>query len=124
MEVVKNMTGRSVDKNGDILPVISGADLLTGPEALAAGLRDHLRMYSGDWWENPEKGNEILELMAEARQTDEDAEALGSYLVGFLMEFVGVREVTEVSAFFKGRVFCFSCVAHTERGDTAVSFSL
>lgn len=118
------MTARPVDADGDILPVSSGADLLNGTEALAAGLRDHLRMYSGDWWENTEMGNEILELMAEARQTDEDAEALGSYLVGYLMEFVGVREVTEVSAFFEGREFRFSCVVHTANGETTIALSL
>ena len=118
------MTARPVDSEGDILPVLSGADLLTGTEALAAGLRDHLRMYSGDWWENPEMGNEILELMAEARQTDEDAEALGSYLVGYLMEFVGVREVTEVSAAFEGREFRFSCKVRTDVGETEIGVVL
>ena len=118
------MMARPVDTDGDILPVISGADLLTGTEALAAGLRDQLRMYSGDWWENTEMGNEILELMAEARQTDEDAEALGSYLVGFLMEFVGVREVNEVAAAFEGREFRFSCRVRTSDGETKVGIVL
>ena len=118
------MTARPVDSEGDILPVLSGADLLTGTEALAAGLRDHLRMYSGDWWENTEMGNEILELMAEARQTDEDAEALGSYFVGYLMEFVGVREVNEVSAAFEGREFRFSCRVRTSDGETKVGIVL
>ena len=118
------MLSRPVDASGDILPVLFSSDLLSGVPAVAAGVRDHLRMYAGDWWEDPELGNEVLDLMADSRCTDQDAETLSSCLVSYLLEFPGVLSVTDVSASFSGRTFRFTCTAHTEAGETAVSVSL
>lgn len=118
------MTARPVDENGDILPVLSFFDLLMGTDAVAAGLKDHLHLYPGDWWENPELGNEVLDLLAEARRTDRDAEALATYLVSWLMAFPGVRGVSDLLYSFAGSGFRFSCVAHTESGEAAVSLQV
>ncbi len=117
------MLSRPVDVSGDILPVLSPSDLLSGVSAVAVGVRDHLRMYAGDWWENPELGNEILDLLSDSRCTDQDAETLSSYLVSYLLEFPGVQSVTDVSSAFSGRVFNFTCTVHTETGDTSVSLT-
>ena len=117
------MLSRPVDESGDILPVLSSSDLLTGVSAVAIGIRDLLRMYTGDWWENPDLGNEVLYLLADSRCTDQDAETHSSYLVSYLLEFPGVQSVTDVSSSFSGRVFIFSCTVHTEAGDTDINLS-
>ena len=44
---------RPVDASGDILPVLSAADMATGAEAVAVLAADRLRLLTGDWWENP-----------------------------------------------------------------------
>ena len=48
---------RPVDNNGDILPVLSSADLLRDVLAVARLVKDRLEMLSGDWWENLTWGN-------------------------------------------------------------------
>ena len=54
---------RPVDASGDILPVLSSADLLRGAPAVARLVQDQLELLSGDWWENPAWGNEILRML-------------------------------------------------------------
>ena len=110
------MLTRPTDPSGDILPVLSSADLLSGPEAAAVALQDHLNLFTGDWWENESRGNEVPELLALSRQTDQDAKALSSYLVSYIQSFPAVRGLSDVRAAFSGREFRFACTAHTEAG--------
>lgn len=118
------MLSRPVDASGDILPVTKLSDLLSGTPAVEAALKDHICLYSGEWWEDPEKGNEILALLSESRCTDRDAETLESYLVSYLLEFPAVRSVSDVSSSFAGHTFHFSCTAHTDSGDLNISETL
>ena len=118
------MRCRPTDASGDILPVLSSSDLLSGCPAIAAALRDYLHLYQGDWWENPDLGNEVLDLLSESRCTLQDAEALSSYLVSYLLEFPGVHSVTDISSSFSGHEFLFSCVVHTEEGETDIALTL
>ncbi|MCR4876507.1 MAG: hypothetical protein K5922_05000 [Clostridiales bacterium] len=114
-----DLLARPVDGSGDILPVRSASDLLTGNEAAAAGLRDHLKLFRGDWWEYAEKGNEIFELMAIARGTSQDAATLQSWLTAYILTFPGIVSVTDIRSSFTGHAFSYSCTAHTEQGDLA-----
>ncbi len=118
------MLARPVDSSGDILPVRSLSDLLTGPQAAAAALRDHLKLFQGDWWEYDKKGNEIIELMSVSRRTDQAAAALQSYLTAYILSFPAIVSVTDTVSSFSGHTFRFSCTAHTEKGEvTAVEMS-
>ncbi len=118
------MLSRPVDASGDILPVTKSSDLLSGVPAVEAGLTDHRCLFFGEWWEDPEKGNEILDLISESRCTDRDAETLESYLVSYLLEFPGVQSISVVSSSFSGPTFFFSCTVHTEDGALRISDSL
>ena len=112
------MICRPADTSGDILPVLSPSDLLSGPAACAAGLRDHLNLYPGDWWETPDRGNPIFELISLSRRTERDAETLSACLISWLQAFPDIRTVSDVQASFSGRVFTFACTVHTESGET------
>ena len=118
------MLSRPVDLYGDILPVLSPLDLLSGPPAAAAGLRDALNLFPGDWWEYADRGNEIFDMISTSRRTQQDAETLSAYLSSCVLEFPGIQSVSDVASAFSGRVFRFSCTAHTEAGEAfPVSFS-
>lgn len=118
------MLSRPFDETGDALPVLKVSDLLSGPEAAAAALRDHLNLFPGDWWEDPEQGNEIFDLIASSRCTEKEAGSLASWLCSYIQDFPGIRSLSEVQASAAGGIFSFSCTAHTEQGEAvAVSFS-
>lgn len=112
------MLSRPVDASGDVMPVCDAEDLLSGPEATAAGLRDYLSLFPGDWWESPEKGNEIFDLISLSRRTEKDAAALGSYLTSYVLSFPAVQSVSGVQASVIGSVFSYACTAHTENQES------
>ena len=115
---------RPVDSSGDILPVLSPLDLLSGTAAAGAGLRDHLQLFPGDWWEHPDRGNQIFDLISVSRRTDQDARTLSAALAAYIRSFPGIRSVSEARSSFSGRRYSFSCTAHTEAGEEVpVAFS-
>ena len=113
---------RPVDETGDILPVLSSADLLRGAEAAALLAENRLNLYAGDWWEHPSAGNEILELLRESRLTEADGRTLSAYLVSYLRETPGVREISDIAFRAEGRRFFFSCTIETDAGSAGVSY--
>ena len=118
------MTIRPVDASGDILPVLTASDMVNGAPALALLIEDRLKLLTGDWWENPAWGCEILDLLKESRATETDQQTLASYLTTYLRETESVREVRDVSLSLNGSQMAFSCTVVCEEGEETVRLSL
>ena len=117
------MTSRKVDDSGDILPVLSPGDLAAGIDAAAIGLADHLRMFTGEWWENPERGNGIFDLIAGERVTEKQVPALCSYLSSYVGSFPEVTQVEDVQGAVTNGVFSYTATALMVSGERVrVSF--
>lgn len=117
------MVLRPADSGGDILPVLSSSDLLRGAPAAARLVRDRLELLAGEWWENPEQGNQILEMLKSARMTETDARAAARYITSYIRQTAGVLEVEDVSFSAEGRWFSLSCRADTEDGSAQIDYS-
>ena len=118
------MKSRPVDSSGDILPVTSLEDLSSGPDAAAAGLRDHLNLFPGDWWENPEAGNPILDLLALGRNPAQDVRTFSACIADYLLTFPDIQSVKEISTSVEGRIFSYSAQVRTATGETLpISFA-
>ena len=113
---------RPVDENGDILPVLSSASLLRGPEAVARLVKDRLELLSGDWWENPAWGNEVLEMMRSSRLTEADTQALANYITSYIRQTPSVLEVEDVSIALEGNIFSCSCRVDMEDGSAQIDY--
>ena len=118
------MVHRPVDASGDILPVLSSGDLLRGAEAVARLIRERLELYAGDWWENSDWGNEILQMLQESRLTEADRQAVVSYLSSFIRETPGVLDVRDAVCVLSGRQFSFSCTVETDTGSATIHYEL
>ena len=117
------MISRNVDDSGDILPVTSPGDLASGSDAAAIGLADHLRMFTGEWWEYPDRGNGIFDLVAGERVTEKQIPALCSYLSSYVMSFPEVVQVSDVQGAVMNGVFSYSATAWMASGEEVrVSF--
>ena len=116
------MTSRKVDDSGDILPVTSPGDLARGTEAAAIGLADHLRMFTGEWWEYPERGNEIFDLIAGERVTEKQVPSLCSYLSSYVGSFPEVEEVTDVQGRVMNGVFSYTATAIVSGEEVRITF--
>ena len=117
------MISRNVDDSGDVLPVVSQGDLATGTEAAAIGLADHLRMFTGEWWEYPDRGNGIFDLIAGERVTEKQVPALCSYLSSYVGSFPEVGQVEDVRGSVMNEAFIYSATVRMLSGETIrVSF--
>jgi len=116
------MTSRNVDDSGDILPVVSPGDLARGTDAAAIGLADHLRMFTGEWWENPENGNGIFDLIAGERVREKQVPALCSYLSSYVGSFPEVEEVTDVQGRLMNGVFSYTATTIVSGERVKISF--
>lgn len=115
---------RPVDSNGDVLPVLSTSDLLSGPEAVALLVKYRLSLLQGEWWENPGIGFGILELLRSSRLTADSGSSLASYITDYIRDTAGVLAVEDVSFAVSGRVFSYSCSVRTQEGSATVSTTL
>ena len=116
------LTYRPADASSDILPVLSAADLLTGIRAETQLIRDRLNLLTGDWWENPEWGNGVLELLRESRLTETDRQILANYLSDYIRKTPGVVDVREVKCSFEGGQFRYECTVETGAGTARMSY--
>ena len=118
------MTLRPCDASGDVLPVRASEELLTGPEAVVAALKYRLTFWAGEWWENPEEGNRVLQMMEAARLTAEDGPALVSYFSAYVAECPEVVAVEDAEVALTGRTLTFSCRVITSSGEAPLNYSV
>ena len=116
------MIHRPTDASGDILPVLSPSALVKGAPAAALLVRERLELLAGEWWENPEWGNEILDMLRESRLTEADQQTLSSYLTSYIRETPGVDDVRDVSFSAEGRQFRYTCTVDTGDGSASVHY--
>lgn len=115
---------RPVDENGDMLPVLSSSRMLKGAEAVAQLIRCRLSLYTGEWWENPDWGNGILEMLRDARLTEADMQAVSSYLSAYIRETPGVLDVRDAVCSMTDRQFHYSCTVDTAGGSISMNYEL
>jgi len=113
---------RPVDVTGDICPVNSSSELLSGPEAVAQLVAYKLSLLKGDWWENPEDGFFVLEFMREERFSEVNAGMFAARVTGFIRGVEGVFEVDDVQFRVDGRVFRYSCRLVTGAGMATLEY--
>ena len=118
------MRMRPTDENGEVLPVLHTGEMFSGALAVASLVESRLNLYSGDWWENPAWGNEILRMLQEGRLTRADAQALSTYLTEYVRETSGVQDVTDIRFSVEDHRFGWECSVLTEYGSASVSFEI
>ena len=115
---------RPVDASGDIMPVRSSSDLVSGAAAVVILVRNRLNLLPGEWWENPARGCGVFEMMRSGRITEADASALASYLTGYICQTSGVESVEDVRTSVSGRRFSYGCRVITSFGSGDVSYTV
>ncbi len=113
---------RPVDAAGDVLPVLSSGDMVSGPEGVALLVKYRLSLLQGEWWENPDLGFGILETLRGSRLTGADAPYLSSSITDYIRNTPGVQEVDDVLFSVSRRQFSYSCTVRTEAGITQVTY--
>ncbi len=115
---------RPVDAAGDVLPVLSSGDMISGPEAVALLVKYRLSLLKGEWWENTNLGFGILETLRFSRLTEADAPALASSMTDYIRETPGVQEVDNLLYSVSGRRFSYECTVRTGEGAAKVTYGV
>ena len=118
------MRMRPCDASGDVLPILNTNEMLSGAQAVARLVESRLNLFAGDWWENPDWGNEILKMLQEGRLTEADAQALSTYLSDYVRETKGVKDVQDVRFTVNGTGFSWECTVITEFGTASVAYEI
>ena len=113
---------RPVDESGDVLPVLRVSDMLKESRATAELIHDRLRLLTGEWWENPGRGNGVLEMLKESRLTEADGQLIAGYLSSYIRETPGVHDIRESKVSADGRRLRFSFIAETTDGSVDISY--
>lgn len=113
---------RPCDVIGDIKPLLTNRDQLSGAEAVAYYVMYRLRLLRGEWWEYPDRGNQILRILQEDRITTAKEQLLVSYFSSFILETEGVYALEDISSNIEERVFRMTCRIVTEYGSAGLSF--
>ncbi len=113
---------RPCDAIGDVQPLLTSQARLSGAEAVARYVMYRLRLLRGEWWEYPDRGNQILSMLQTGRLTPAREQILVSYFSAFILQTEGVYALEDVSSSIQGRSFRFSCRIVTEYGSAPLSF--
>ena len=111
------MIYRPLDSDGDMLPVASAADLLTGPAAVLAAVNTRLRLLHGEWWEDEALGFEIPRFLFDGVKAPAGEQTLANYISSYIEATDGVLSVTGVTSEMRGRTLVYTCTILTTDGE-------
>lgn len=112
------MQYRTVDENGDMMPIRKSSDMLTGVRAVAAAVNSRLRLLLGEWWEDPELGFAVPDLLFNGLRREQGRELLAGYITAYIEQTEGVNTVSDVRTEIEGRAMHYTCTLITDFGET------
>ena len=92
------------------------------PAAVGRLACDRLRLLRSDWWESPDEGFQILDLLRVKRFSEQNLDQLSDMISAFLLETPGVVAVDEVETEMNAHTFSYSCRLICEDGTAEVTY--
>lgn len=111
------MRYRTVDENGDMMPIQTMSQLSEGPEAVALAVDSRLAMLYGEWWENRRLGFKVPEFLISTIRDNETA-MLSKYISKYIANTEGVTGISGVITKYSNRKFEYRCRILTRDGST------
>lgn len=111
------MKYRTVDQNGDMMPIQKASQLSEGADAVALAVDARLAMLYGEWWEDRRLGFRVPRALARTVWSNKYG-LLARYIAGFIARTEGVTGVANTKTTMNGREMLFSCNILTNEGPT------
>ena len=96
---------------------------LTGAEAVAQLIRYRLNLFQREWWENPETGNPVLEMIRKERVTGDAVSQMTNVISDYIRNTKDVVSLEDVRGSFSDRHINYSCRVITAYGETKIHLS-
>lgn len=111
------MKYRTVDANGDMMPIQSADQMSEGAEAVALAVDSRLAMYYGEWWEDETLGFRIPRFLIDGVR-EFQIPMLEKYISKYISSTEGVTGVVGIVTEYEGRKFTYYCKILTRNGST------
>lgn len=109
------MKYRTVDANGDMMPIQTSEQLSDGAEAVALAVDARLAMLYGEWWEDRSLGFRVPRFLARTVRTHK-AGMLARYISKYISRTEGVTGIVGTRAVMNDRELAFRCTILTRNG--------
>ncbi len=96
--------------------------MITGKKAVARLVEYALKLLHGEWWENPELGLRVIEMMRERRGGEDGVQGIVNYVTRTIAGVPGVVSVEGVRGTAEGRKRCYECRIVTGDGSEGIGF--
>ena len=114
---------RPVDDNGDMMPIQTASQMLTGADAVAQIAKDRLCFYRGEWWEDPDMGIRIPDFLINSVR-ESDLSMFAKYITSYLGDTAGTRGVSGATVKLVGKQMQYSATLLTDEGDAELEVDL
>ena len=102
------MLVRPLSETGDMMPVWSTDQMLTGAKAAAQVVQTRLQFFQGEWWEDENIGFGIPQYLIDTLKSS-DINMAAKYISQYISETEGVERVDNVVYSQVGRQMLFGC---------------
>lgn len=116
------MLYRTVDENGDMMPIRKKSELSSGADAVALAVDARLAMLYGEWWEDRSLGFKVPRFLALTVRTHK-ANMLARYIGKYISATKGVTGLIGTQFYVSpnpGHEMEFSTTILTKEGTTSV----
>ena len=113
------MLFRTVDADGDMMPIQSADQMSDGAEAVALAVDSRLAMYSGEWWEDENLGFRVPSFLVYGIR-EFQLPMLEKYISKYISKTEGVTGVMGIVTEFEGHKFNYACKILTQEGSAEV----
>jgi hypothetical protein len=113
------MLFRPVDSQGDMLPLQRKGQLLSGVDAVAEAVRSRMRLHKGEWFEDPNVGSPVLDLISNNRISENNLGPVAHQIIGYISETGGVKAVQASRPVYNGviRAMTIPCTITATSGE-------
>lgn len=111
------MLFRTVDANGDMMPIQKAEQMSSGADAVAGAVDSRLAMLYGEWWEDETLGFRVPEFLFNTVRTHETP-MLEKYISKYIVATRGVAGIAGVITNLNNRQFVYNCKILTDNGES------
>ena len=112
---------RKLDANGDLVRGKGKDDFITDGDAVVQILRQRLRMFKGEWWENQDAGMAKISDLLGRYGIGSDTRPVDSLIQDTILSTPYVTGIASMSSSYVNRKYSFSATVNTAFGQIIVA---
>lgn len=114
------MKYRKLDESGDYTFGLGNSGFYKDADAVAQAIQTKLKLFEGDWWENPTDGLPLFQSILRTPGTSENITSVDLMVQSRIMQDPHVNDITSYSSSYQGGKYTAQAVVETDFGSITV----